>query len=108
MAQVTVHIHGKPYILGCEDGEEDRLRALASNIDAKVRAVDPGGGALGETRLMLMGALILADEASAATERLVAAEQEVARLHAQLAQADSRAVAAIEAAAKQIEAIASR
>jgi cell division protein ZapA len=107
MGQVTIHINGKPYLVGCEDGEETRLEALAAEFDAKVRSLG-AGAALGETRLMLMGALLLADEAVAMTERLAAAEAEIAKLRAQLEGADSRAVAAIEAAARKIESLAAR
>jgi cell division protein ZapA len=107
MGQVTIHINGKPYLLGCDDGEETRLEALAAEFDAKVRSLG-AGAALGETRLMLMGALLLADEAVAMTERLAAAEAEIAKLRAQLEGADSRAVAAIEAAARKIESLAAR
>ena len=36
MAQVIVEVHGKPYGVGCEDGQESHVRALAALIDAKV------------------------------------------------------------------------
>ncbi len=107
MGQLTIHINGKPYLVGCEDGEEKRLVALAAEFDAKVRSLG-AGAALGETRLMLMGALLLADEAVGMSERLAAAEAEIARLRAQLEAADSRAVAAVEAAARKIESLAAR
>jgi len=108
MPQLTIHVNGKPYIVGCDDGDEARLAALAATIDERVRAADDAGGAIGDTRLMLMGALVLADEAATAGERLAKAEAEVARLRAELERADTRAVAALEAAAHKIEAMASR
>ena len=107
MGQLTIHINGKTYLVGCEDGEERRLAALAEGFDAKVRGLE-AGSSLGETRLMLMGALVLADEAVVMAERLAAAEAEAAGLRAQLQVADSRAVTALEAAAKRIEALAAR
>jgi cell division protein ZapA len=108
MGQLTIHVNGKPYLVGCEDGEETRLAGLAAEFDARVRALGDTGGALGETRLILMGALVLADEAAAGAERLAAAEAEAQRLRAQLDIADARAVAALEAAAKKIESLAAR
>ncbi len=108
MAQVTIQVNAKPYVVGCDEGEEARVKALAAAVDARVRSADPGGGQLGETRLMLMGALILADEAEAAVMRLAAAEAEIARLRADLDRADDHAVAALEAAAAKIEAMAAR
>ncbi|MEO8811624.1 MAG: cell division protein ZapA [Caulobacteraceae bacterium] len=109
MPQLTIHVNAKPYIVGCDDGEEAHLQALAGLIDAKVREVDPGAGAqLGETRLMLLGALVIADELSAAKARAAAADAEVAGLREALARAEARAVDAVEAAAHKIEAMATR
>ena len=60
MAQVTVNINGKPYSVGCEDGQERHLIEIARLFDAQVRQVSQDVGQLGETRLFLMGALLLA------------------------------------------------
>jgi cell division protein ZapA len=106
VGQLTVNINGKPYLLGCEDGEEERLRALAAMLDERVQSAGAGAGTLGETRLMLMGALMLADEGEKLQVRVNAAEAEAARLRALLDIADSRAVQVLEAAAKKIERIA--
>ena len=107
MGQLTVQINGKSYLLGCEDGEEARLKALAATLDEKVRAIG-GDGALGETRLMLMGALMMADEGAAIGEKLAAAEAENDRLQKLLDAADARAITIIEATAKRIEGMAAR
>lgn len=108
MAQLTVHINGKAYLLGCEDGEEPRLQSLAALVDEKVRTIGQGGAALGETRVLLMGALMLADDALGARERVAASDAEAERLRAELDKADARAVALLESAAKKIEALAAR
>lgn len=108
MAQVTIHINGKAYLVGCEDGEEERLKALATTLDEKVRGLGIGDAALGETRLMLMGALVLADEARDMAARMAAAEAEVATLKAQIDASEGRAAQALEAAAKKIEGLAAR
>ena len=108
MAQLTLQINGKPYVVGCEDGQERHLQALGALVDAKVSEGGAGGAGLGDTRLMLMGALILADELTSAETRLAVAEAEVERLKNELGRADNRAVAALEAAALKIEAMASR
>lgn len=62
MATVTVEVNGRPYAVGCADGQEDRVRALARQFDAQVRAVADSVGNVGDLRLFLMSALILADE----------------------------------------------
>ena len=62
MATVTVDINGRPYAVGCADGQEDRVRLLARQFDNNVRQVAGDVGHVGDLRLFLMAALILADE----------------------------------------------
>jgi cell division protein ZapA len=108
MSQLTIHVHGKSYVVGCEDGQESHLRALAVLLSDKVAELAQDAGQLGETRLMLLGALVLADELGETRTRAAAAEAEIARLRDDLAKADSRAVAILEAVASKIESMAAR
>ena len=62
MATVTVEVNGRPYAVGCADGQEERVRALAKQFDDRVRSVAQSVGNVGDLRLFLMSALILADE----------------------------------------------
>lgn len=62
MGQVSVSINNHRYTLACRDGEEDRLLALARLLDNKVRTLTARLGQVGENKLMLMSALIIADE----------------------------------------------
>lgn len=62
MGQVSVSINNHRYTLACRDGEEDRLLALAKLLDNKVRSLTARLGQVGENKLMLMAALIIADE----------------------------------------------
>lgn len=106
MAQVTLEINGKPYIVGCEDGQEGHLRDLASLFDRQVRLVAKEVGTLGDTRLMLMGALMLSDELADMRARLAHAQADLARVQSDYARAESRAVTALESAAKRVEKLA--
>jgi cell division protein ZapA len=105
MAQVTVQVNGKPYMVGCEDGQEAHVQSLAALFDDYVTQVAREVGQLGETRLFLMGSLLLADEMADLKSRLAAAESELARRQAEGARSDLRAVAALESAARTIEAM---
>lgn len=106
MAQVTIEVNGKPYTVGCEDGQEPHLRALAAVFDRQVRVVAQEVGALGETRLMLMGALLLSDELEEARARLAHAQRDLARVQSEYARAEAKAVVALDAASRRIEALA--
>ena len=105
MAQLTVQVNGKPYMVGCEDGQEGHVKSLAALFDEYVTQVAHEVGQLGETRLFLMGSLLLADELVDLKSRLAAAESELARRQAEGSRSDLRAVAALETAAKTIEAM---
>jgi len=106
MAQINVEVNGRPYAVGCEDGQESHLQDLAKLFDHQVRQVAKDMGQLGETRLFLMGALFLADELYDAKARLDALQAEVTRLQNDRARFEGRAVGALESAAARIEKLA--
>ncbi|HEY3798746.1 MAG TPA: cell division protein ZapA [Caulobacteraceae bacterium] len=106
MAQVNIDVNGRAYTVGCEDGQEAHLMSLASIVDAQVRQVALDVGSLGETRLMLMGALVMADELFALRGQLEALRHDLAEVRAGQGRAELAAVAALDAAAARIEAMA--
>ena len=106
MAQISIEVNGRPYAVGCEDGQEAHLIELAKMFDHQVRQVSQDMGQLGDTRLFLMGALLLADELADARSRLAALQAEMARLQTDRARLETRAVTALENAAKRIEKLA--
>lgn len=62
MAQVSLQINGYAYILSCGDGEEEHLFALAADLDRRILEIKASSGPSGEARLLLMAALVVADE----------------------------------------------
>jgi len=62
MGQVSLRINGRVYTLGCADGEEAHLMAMARVVDSRIDAMHAGGTHTGEARSLLMAALKLADE----------------------------------------------
>jgi cell division protein ZapA len=62
MGQIAVTLNGRTYRLRCGDGEEDRLVVLATQVKAKFDELLAQHGNAGEDRLLLMTALLLADE----------------------------------------------
>ncbi|HEY1072485.1 cell division protein ZapA [Brevundimonas sp.] len=70
MATVTVEVNGRPYAVGCADGQEERVRILARQFDTHVRQIAGDVGHVGDLRLFLMASLMLADELQEARQRL--------------------------------------
>jgi cell division protein ZapA len=62
MGKVDLEIHGRRYAIGCEDGQEAHIRQLASQFDSTVGQLAAQVGEIGENRLFLMAALMIADE----------------------------------------------
>ncbi|HTK36252.1 MAG TPA: cell division protein ZapA [Caulobacteraceae bacterium] len=108
MGTVTVEVNSRSYVVGCEDGQEAHVEALARLFDEQVREVGSQVGQVGELRLFLMAALLGADELADARTRLAEAEADLERFRADEAAASARAAAALEAAALRIEALAER
>ncbi len=106
MPQVTVVVNGRSYTIACEPGEEDRVRQLGRSIDAKVVGFAKDAPQAGEARLLVMAALMLADELSEARETLRRAR---GAGDAAAGGADEEAVATgIERLALRIETVAAR
>jgi cell division protein ZapA len=62
MAQVTIRINGYAYTVGCEDGQETHLEQMAADIEQRISSIKAIGGQSGEARLLMLAALLLADE----------------------------------------------
>jgi cell division protein ZapA len=105
MAQISIEVNGRPYTVGCEDGQENHLVELARMLDRQVRQVSQDMGQLGDTRLFLMGALLLADELFDARARLSGLQAELARSQAENTRVEVRAAAALDSVAKRLEAL---
>lgn len=61
MSNVNLTIGGRTFAVACEDGEEQHIADLARMIDQKVVESGAGSGQT-ESRMLLFGALMLADE----------------------------------------------
>jgi cell division protein ZapA len=70
VGQVRVAINGRSYNLGCDDGEEERVERLAGLLDRRVGEIAANVGQVGDTRLLLMVSLLLADELTTARNEL--------------------------------------
>ena len=61
-------VNDRPYTIACDDGDEEYLQQLAAIVDAKAEKVAKSVGQVGDTRLLLMVALLMADEHKAALD----------------------------------------
>ena len=62
MGQVAVTLNGRSYRFDCGDGEEARLAELAAFVKGRVEEIGRQFGNAGDERILLMAALLIADE----------------------------------------------
>jgi cell division protein ZapA len=62
MAQVTLRINGYAYVIGCKDGEEKHLEAMGEELNSRIDGVRTAAGPSGESRMLVMAALMMADD----------------------------------------------
>ena len=95
MSHVNVTINGRQYRMACEEGQESRLLRLAESLEARISGLRGKFGEIGDQRLTVMAALMVADELMDATQRIRGFEEEIAALR------DVRVVAAERARVTQ-------
>ena len=62
MAQLSLKINGYAYTVGCVDGQEDHLRAMSAEVEDRMGRIKAMGGQSGEARMLVLAALLMADE----------------------------------------------
>lgn len=113
MPAINVEVNGRPYVVGCEPGEEEHVASLARQFDRQVQEIAGQVGSVGELRLFLLAALTTADELSDTRTRLDRLQSGAANLRPAAAPAESRpdprleqrAAAVLDEAAARIEAL---
>lgn len=110
MPQVSVSINGRQYRMACEDGQEQHLASLAQDFDQRIAELRRNLGEIGDMRLMVVAALMLADELSESRRQLAEVTADVAVLREDGAAANQRSqmtqaavAAALNAASERIE-----
>jgi cell division protein ZapA len=66
LPKVEVSINGRSYSVACDEGQQDRVRELAGMVEDRVKQlIGPGPvGGVGETQILVLAGLMLADELS--------------------------------------------
>ena len=115
MSHVNVTIHGRQFRMACEDGQEAHLQQLARDLDERIVGLRGQFGEIGDARLTVMAALMVADELSETVNRLKRIEAERSALQDARAADDMRTqtaqnamVAVFNAAAERIEGLAKK
>jgi cell division protein ZapA len=111
MGQVSINIRGRQYQIACDDGQEAHLARLGRYLDQRAAQAAPVAGSVSEPLLLVMVALLIADELADTTaelESLTAVGENAAKVAAGRENAEKEAVKVINALSERIERIAER
>lgn len=103
MPDVTVTLNGRTYRLECDDGEEKHLIELSKMVSARHEKLQEKFGQVGDDRLLLMTALMVADELVEMEKKLGAVEAAQANTDEQIKSAELDVAGQIGAVADRIE-----
>ena len=106
MAQVTLRINGYAHTVGCQDGEEDHLQLMASEVERRIEGIKSAIGQSGESRMLVMAALMMADDLFEANQKLAATATATGNGEAPPAKPDVKLGRKLGKLAKQAEDIA--
>ena len=105
MPTVEVLVNGRRHVVQCGEGEEARVKRLASYVDRRVTDLARGALQVGDSRLLIMASIMVADELSDAFD-------EIKRLQALIEEksnaSEHQAAAAITRVAHQLDTIAAQ
>lgn len=110
MAHVNVTIAGRAFRMACGAGEEERLEALAAQVDAKITEMRAAFGEIGDQRLTVMAAITFADDLAELRKQVETLQSEMAIIRGEQEKIDAQVSAqtlslaqAVDAACERIE-----
>jgi cell division protein ZapA len=97
MPTINATIAGRQFRLACEDGQEEHLQMLAREMDQRIENLRKQFGEIGDARLTVMAALLVADELTENAQKMRRMEEELNALRDARVIASDRAKAASDA-----------
>ncbi len=108
MPQVIIRVNDRPYTMNCDEGQEEHLAELAGYLDNEVSELKQTLGQVGDSRLLLMAGLVVADRLSEALRKIEAMQEETDGLKDARSAALDRGKSIEDAMAEKLEATAAR
>lgn len=114
MAEVNLNIHGKSYGIACDDGQENRVVEVGEYVDNRARDIASAGAASNENHLLVLTALVLADEVKELRDSLTTVQANGSSQQQPVVQQglsedeERRIIQSIEQLANRIDSVASR
>lgn len=108
MSQVNVTIAGRTFRMACGEGEEAHLEGLAAQVDQKIAELRKSFGEIGDQRLTVMAAIMIADDLAESRRKIVALENSVSNLREASMNAEDASSGWVNAVAENLDRAAAR
>ncbi|MDB5593375.1 MAG: cell division protein ZapA [Hyphomicrobiales bacterium] len=108
MSQVNVTIAGRTFRMACGDGEEAHLEGLAVQVDQKIADLRLSFGEIGDQRLTVMAAIMIADELAESRRKIAALEASLSELREASMNAEDISASWVNAVAQTLDRAAAR
>ncbi len=86
MSEVTIKINNRGFGVSCDPGQEQRLTDIGHYADSRLKDIARAGAASNESHLLVLTALVLADEVFDLRDQLEEMKHQLAHLHQRHAQ----------------------
>ena len=107
MGQVELTINRKNFQIICDDGQEAHLEKLGEYLEKRVQEMESSVGQVGDTRLLVMTALMIADELAQAHADLKK-NADVAEVLVSVEEAEAKLANILNDASTRIETVTQR
>ncbi len=107
MAEVTIFIAGRSYVLDCDAGQEEHLRRLGEHLDSRVRELQASSRIQNDLELLVITGILLSDDLSDANQENAQLRKENASLEGQVRR-EASGVPRVVAASPDVSQISAR
>ncbi len=90
MAEVSIRIGERTYIVECDEGEEEAVQAAAKDFDSEAQSIIGGIGKVPETKVLLMAGLMLGGRLKNQEKDFHAQNQKIKTLESQVKELTER------------------
>lgn len=108
MPQVIVRVNDRSYSMVCDEGEEEHVAELAAFLDGEVVSLKKTFGQAGDSRLLLMAGIMVADRLSEALRKIETMQEEIEGLKDARSAVVDRTRTIEDSLAEKLEAAAAR
>lgn len=104
MSKVNITVNNRQFTIACDDGQEDRVAQLGRYVDERFRELNSAGAAPNESYVLVLTALVTADEMFEARDAAEKANMNASQVGTNRAQLEDQIRRPLESRIAQLQA----